>query len=68
MKTLGLSQQIPLFEGYDKKTVKRIEQDVYNRFFTRIEQRVTKKQILELKKDFSEVTISDKILYWYFKC
>jgi SAM-dependent methyltransferase len=68
MKTLGLSQQIPLFEGYDKKTVKRIEQDVYDRFFTRIEQRVTKKQILELEKDFSEVTISDNIPYWHFKC
>ena len=42
MKTLGLSQQIPLFEGYDKKTVKRIEQDVYDQYFTRIEQRFTK--------------------------
>ena len=68
MKTLGLSQQIPLFKGYDKKTVKRIEQDVYGRFFTQIEQSVTKKQILELEKDFSEMTISDNIPYWHFKC
>ena len=68
LKPFGLSQQIPLFEGYDKKTMKRIEQDVYDRFFTRIEQRVTKKQILELEKCFSEVTISDNIPYWHFKC
>jgi hypothetical protein len=29
---------------------------------------VLQKQILELEKDFSEVIISDNILYWHFKC
>jgi SAM-dependent methyltransferase len=68
LKPFHLSHYIPLFEVYDQKTVHRIKQDVYDRFFTRIEQRFSKKQILELEKDFDKVTISENLPYWHFKC
>ena len=68
LKHFHLSRNIPLFEGYDKKTVHRIKQDVYDRFFTRIEQRFTKNQILELENDFKKVTVSENLPYWHFKC
>ena len=64
----GLGRSIPLYEGYRGKSIKRIEQDVYDRFFTRIEQRVSKKDIEGLKDTFSEVTISEKMPYWHFLC
>lgn len=65
---LGLSQFIPLYDGYNKKSTERISQDVYDRFFTRIEQRFSKKQILSLKDSFNEVTVSDRLPYWHFVC
>ncbi len=40
LRPLGLSRYVPLYEFYHDKSVKRIQQDVYDRFFTRIEQRV----------------------------
>jgi SAM-dependent methyltransferase len=62
----GLGRYVPLYEFYRNKSFKRIQQDVYDRFFTRIEQRVTRAQILELKSDFGTVTISDDLPYWHF--
>jgi hypothetical protein len=67
-KPFGLSRFVPIYEIYNGKSVQRIKQDVYDRFFTSIEQRFTKKQILELNTDFSKVTISDHLPYWHFKC
>ncbi|MBI5779620.1 MAG: class I SAM-dependent methyltransferase [Planctomycetes bacterium] len=64
----GLSQFIPLYDAYNKKSIARINQDVYDRFFTRIEQRFSKKQILALRDSFNEVTVSDKLPYWHFVC
>jgi SAM-dependent methyltransferase len=61
-----LSRFVPLYEFYRNKSLKRIQQDVYDRFFTRIEQRVSRAQILELRKDFAEVKISDELPYWHF--
>jgi SAM-dependent methyltransferase len=66
VRPLGLSRYIPLYEFYRDKSLRRIQQDVYDRFFTRIEQRVTRKQILELQNDFAEVRISDHLPYWHF--
>jgi ubiquinone/menaquinone biosynthesis C-methylase UbiE len=68
LKPAGLSKYIPLYEGYKGKSLERIRQDVYDRFFTRIEQRFSKKQIMELKNTFSEVIVSDKLPYWHFIC
>jgi SAM-dependent methyltransferase len=59
---------IPLFEGYQGKTVERIRQDVYDRFFTRIEQRVTREEITALRDTYSKVVISGQMPYWHFFC
>ncbi len=63
---VGLGQAVPLYEFYKGKSLGRIQQDVYDRFFTRIEQRVSKAQILELKKDYAQVLVSEKLPYWHF--
>ncbi|HOW28490.1 MAG TPA: methyltransferase domain-containing protein [Elusimicrobiota bacterium] len=68
LRPFGLSQYIPLYEFYHDKSLGRIEQDVYDRFFTRIEQRVTRQEILSLRDTFTEVTVSDRIPYWHFLC
>jgi SAM-dependent methyltransferase len=67
LKPIGLSHFIPL-EYYEGMSISRIQQDVYDRFFTSIEQRFTKKQILELRKSFETITISEHLPYWHFKC
>ena len=66
LKPLGLSRQVPLYEGYRGKSLKRIRQDVYDRFFTRLEQRFTKKEILLLQDTFSTVAVSEGLPYWHF--
>ncbi len=68
LDTVGLGKCVPLFEFYHEKSLQRIEQDVYDRFFTRIEQRVSKDEIAELRKFFARVEISEKIPYWHFLC
>ena len=68
LKPLGLSHHIPLFEIYNEKSIRRIEQDAYDRIFTSIEQRGTKKQIMELNDSFSKIIISEHLPYWHFRC
>ena len=68
LEPFGLDTHVPLYEGYRDKSLKRIRQDVYDRFFTRIEQRVTRAEILELRDTFSEVIVSDHMPYWHFVC
>ena len=65
---LHLGKFVPLYEGYKNKGLTRLRQDVYDRFFTRIEQRVTRKQITELADTYSKVVISDGLPYWHFLC
>lgn len=65
---LGFGSHVPLYEAYHDKSFRRLEQDVYDRFFTRIEQRVSRKQILELADTFSRVTVSPHLPYWHFVC
>jgi len=66
LRPLGKSQLVPLYEAYHGKTLERIRQDVYDRFFTRIEQRFTKKEIMTLKDTFSNVIVSNQLPYWHF--
>jgi ubiquinone/menaquinone biosynthesis C-methylase UbiE len=64
----GLGRFVPLYEYYEDKSLKRIQQDVYDRFFTRIEQRVSRAQIMELHSDFANIRVSDRFPYWHFLC
>jgi SAM-dependent methyltransferase len=68
LRPFGLSSYIPLYDGYHADSVGRIRQDVYDRFFTRIEQRFTKTEIAELHDTFSSVEVSPGIPYWHFVC
>jgi SAM-dependent methyltransferase len=63
---LGLSRYVPLFSFYHGKSFRRLRQDAYDRFFTRIEQRVTRKEIKTLEVDGQKVTISPQIPMWHF--
>ncbi len=63
-----LSHCIPLYENYHDKGLQQIRQDVYDRFFTRIEHRHSRKEILTLQDTFSRVVISDLAPYWHFLC
>lgn len=64
----GLGRFIPLYDYYHDKSLHRIEQDVYDRFFTRIEQRVTRQEILDLKDTYKRITVSENFPYWHFLC
>lgn len=68
LRPLGLSGKVPLYETYHAKPFRRIQQDVYDRFFTAIEQRHTRAEILTLADAFSSVTISEGLPYWHFLC
>jgi SAM-dependent methyltransferase len=64
----GAAKYIPLYESYKGKSLQRIRQDVYDRFFTTIEQRCSRKEIGMLKDTFQEIKISEQIPYWHFLC
>lgn len=64
----GRGRLIPLYDGYNGKSLKRIRQDVYDRFFTRIEQRFSRNEIMALKDSFESVLVSPNIPYWHFLC
>lgn len=64
----GRGRLVPLYEFYRGKSLPRIRQDVYDRFFTRIEQRVSRQQIGELRDTFREIVISAGSPYWHFLC
>ena len=68
LKPFGLSRHVPLHEAYSGKSLHRIRQDVFDRFFTGIEQRVSRKKILGLKDTFDEIIISENSPYWHFLC
>ncbi|MBN2358725.1 MAG: class I SAM-dependent methyltransferase [Deltaproteobacteria bacterium] len=68
LEPLGWQHQVPLYDGYRGQSVARIEQDVYDRFFTPIEQRVTRIEIASLRDAFSEVVIAPGGPYWHFLC
>lgn len=68
LKPFGLSSHIPLYQGYGKRSFSFIRQDVYDRFFTSIEQRFKRDEILELTDTYSKITVSKGIPYWHFLC
>jgi len=68
LKPFGLASRVPLHDFYRSKSVQRIEQDVYDRFFTSIEQRVSRAEILALSDTFSRVRVSEGLPYWHFLC
>lgn len=65
---VGWSRYVPLHVDYKGKGLRRIQQDVYDRFFTRIEQRFSRKQIATLTDTYTDVVISDHGPYWHFLC
>lgn len=67
-RPFGLESAVPLAETYAGASLARIRQDVYDRFFTPIEQRVTRHQIEGLLGDFASVRVSDSAPYWHFEC
>lgn len=68
LRPTGLDKHVPLSETYAGKSVARLQQDAYDRFFTRIEQRVSRQQIRELTDTFARVEISPGLPYWHFLC
>ena len=68
LEPFGLSGRVPLHDFYRGKSVRRIRQDVYDRFFTRIEQRFARSEIQALSDRFARVEISDRPPYWHFLC
>ncbi len=68
VRPLGLGRYVPLYEFYHGKSLRRIEQDVYDRFFTPIEQRVSRLEIQSLGDSFAEIRVSDHLPYWHFLC
>ena len=67
LEPLGLASRVPLYEGYGQnRSLKVLEQNAYNRFFNRIEQRVTRREIEALADTFAEVVVSEDLPYWHF--
>jgi hypothetical protein len=64
----GLADRVPLYETYRGKSLRRIEQDAYDRFCTPIERRYTRAEIASLQDVFSDVRISEHLPYWHFLC
>ena len=64
----NVARLVPIYEQYNGKTMSRIKQDVYDRFFTRVEQRFGRKDITSLRKTFKDIIISESIPYWHFLC
>lgn len=68
LSLIGLGKYVPLYEGYRGRSLSDIRLDAYDRFFTRIEQRVTRDQILTLRASFSRVDVAPTFPYWHFTC
>jgi SAM-dependent methyltransferase len=65
----GLERFVPLYDTYKGKSLRRIEQDAYDRFFTPIEQRVSRRDIVaRLSPHFGSIIISDGQPWWHFLC
>jgi hypothetical protein len=68
MKPFGLSRYVPLFEEHHWAGIEGMRHSVYDRFFTRIEQRVTRSQIAALRDTFGRVTLAEGQAYYHFLC
>ncbi len=68
LNPFGLSHHIPLYSEHHYMNFRWWRLLAYDRFFTAIEQRFSRKQIMTLQDTFSEVTISPGPAYWHFIC
>jgi SAM-dependent methyltransferase len=69
LERFGLAGHVPLYEGYrDNSSMRVLEQNAYNRFFNRIEQRVSRREVEALRDTFAEVVVSERMPYWHFLC
>ena len=68
VKPFGLLRFIPLAGEHHYMNFRWWRLLVYDRFFTTIEQRVSRQQIMELKDTFSDVIVSPGPSYWHFLC
>jgi len=68
LSKVGSQHLVPLYDSYSGKSLRRIEQDAYDRFFTRIEQRISRSSIEQLSDTFDVVSISPNKPYWHFVC
>jgi SAM-dependent methyltransferase len=69
LEQMGRAESVPLYEGYrENRSLQVLEQNAYNRFFNRIEQRVSRQEIEGLRDSFSKVVISERMPYWHFVC
>jgi ubiquinone/menaquinone biosynthesis C-methylase UbiE len=69
LERVGLARHVPLYEGYRRnRSMAVLEQNAYNRFFNRIEQRVSRRDVEALRDTFSEVVVSENMPYWHFLC
>ena len=66
VERLGLNSPVPLSETYRRKSIDRIEQDAYDRFFTSIEQRVSREDIERAFSPEWRVTFSEREPFWHF--
>lgn len=65
----GLSRYVPIYYGHYWMSLYGLRQVAYDRFFTSIEQRFSRKQIYTVLKDFFDnIVISDNPGYWHFLC
>ncbi len=68
LRPFGLSKYVPLYDEHQWAGFDGMRHSAYDRFFTRIEQRVTRKQIEALEDTFRRVRVADGQAYWHFVC
>lgn len=68
LRPFGLSRFVPLYAENHWVSLDHHRHSVYDRFFTRIEQRFSRTEILSLQDSFARVVISDNPGYWHFLC
>jgi SAM-dependent methyltransferase len=68
LRPFKLDHYVPL-HTYQGKSFYRVRQDAYDKLLTRVEQRVSRKQIMALQgTEFARITLSDSPPYWHFLC
>ena len=65
-RAAGIRAPVPLYESYRSKSLGRIEQDAYDRFFTSIEQRVSQDDIRQAFCEGFKIRFSDFEPFWHF--
>ena len=68
ISALGCRVPVPLYEAHRNDSLTRICQDCYDRFFTGIEQRVSRRDIQGLGRAFTSIAVSPHAPYWHFLC